>query len=220
LAPVADFVLKIGPPQPIAAPLLASLTILGTLLLCFRFGERCSPSTLTRVLLAAIVTFCVFALSYLAVSIDFVRERNTRAGTAKRVVLGFELKGDLEKQIKQEEQDLVTARNRDPLRNAASVNDSTDFGKGPRGEGSVPRDADQSNPFRTGQQIRDDQIEQVAARTGDPTAPYTKFSQAIVACGLFLLWAGACASLALCVGILSLASRLRSSGMPLVSYPT
>jgi hypothetical protein len=187
------------------APLLTSIAMLAVLFLIFHFGFRLSPKILSKVLVALIIVFSICALAYMAASIEYVSEDHNGEGRLQRVVLGYELKGELDKQIKVEAEAAIAERDReqDPLQNASSVNGP------PGGDPSKgARDADKVAPFKTEDQIREERVDQLVARTGDPTAPYTESSQTIVAYGLFLLWQVIFVSLAACVGILTVASRL------------
>jgi hypothetical protein len=204
LIPLIDFLLPVGPPRPAFAPLLTSVAMLAVLFLIFHFGFRLPPKILSKVLVAGIVTFCVCALGYIAASFEYVGEEHSGESRSKRVVVGYELKPDLDREIKAEAEAALAerAREQDPLQNAASIS------KPPDDPGKAPRDADKITPFKTEEQIREERVDQLVARTSDPAAPYTESSQTIVAYGLFLLWECAFVSLAACIGILTVASRL------------
>ena len=204
LVPLIDFFVRVGPPRPGLSPVLTSAGTCAILFLIFRFGFRLPPKLLSKLLVVTIVTFCLCAVAYIATSFEYVGEENTGEGASRRVVLGYELKEDLDRQIKTEAEAALEEREeeRDPLRNAGSIN------KAPDDPAKAPRDADKITPFKSEEQIRNERVDQLVARTGDPTAPYTQSSQRIVAYGLFLLWEFTFGSLAACVGILTLASRL------------
>jgi hypothetical protein len=179
--------------------------MLAVLFLIFHFAFRLSPKLLSKLLVAVIVVFSICALAYMVASIEYVSEEHNGEGRPERVVLGYELKDDLDKQIKLEAEAALAERDReqDPLQNASSVNGP------PGGDPSKgARDADKVAPFKTEDQIREERVDQVIARTGDPTAPYTESSQTVVVYGLFLLWEVLFVSLAACVGILTVATRL------------
>lgn len=203
--PVADFVFRLGPPKPVIAPLITSLVVALTLMLVFRLGYRINPKTLNWLLKAFIVLFCVGAIAYIAIDAEYVVE-HTSDGKTQRVVVGYALKQDLERQIKTEA-DAVLAereRERDPLQNVSSVS-----GPSPGQEPKNPaRDADKAVPFKTEDQIRDERVAQLIGSTGDPMAPYTESSVAIVTYALLLFWVATFACGAASVGILIVASRL------------
>lgn len=204
LIPLADFFLKIGPPRPRLAPLITSAIVFLVLLLIFRSGFQRKPKTLSRLLLVLAGLFCVCAVAYMATDIEYVIDQTTD-GRTQRVVVGYALREDLDRQIKSEAEAALVERERerDPLQNASSVNGP------PEQDGKNPaRDADKIVPFKTEEQIRDERVAQVVGGTGDPAAPYTAGSISVMTYTLLLLWVATFACGAACVGILTVASKL------------
>jgi hypothetical protein len=178
--------------------------MVAVLLLLFRYGFQRKPKTLSRLLLALTVLFCLGAIGYMATDIEYVIDQTTDERT-QRVVVGYELKEDLDRQIKSEAEAALAERERerDPLQNVSSVNGP------PQQDGKNPaRDADKIAPFKTEEQIRDERIAQVVGSTGDPAAPYTASSISVMTYTLLLLWVATFTCGAACVGILTVASKL------------
>jgi hypothetical protein len=205
LLPLADFVLRLGPPRPVISPLIASAVMLAVFWLIFRFSLHFKPKTLSRLLVVFVVAFGCFGVSYVATEAEYVGDRPGSSGRPERIVLGYALKSDLQKQIKTEADAAVAERERerDPLQNAASVNGPP--GQSPKNES---RDADKATPFKTEDQVRDEYVSQLVNTTGDPTAPYTESSIRVVSFGLLLLWLAMFGCVAAAAGILTVASKL------------
>jgi hypothetical protein len=204
--PFLDFLLKIGPPRPIIAPLLTSAAVFSVLLLVFNLAPRVKPKTLSRLLVFLVVGFCILGIGYVVTDAEYVAEAPKPNGGTARVVLGYELKADLDKQIKNEAEAALAERDRerDPLQNVASPV------SGAPGESNKDqvRDADKAPAFKTEDQIRDERVSQVVSSSGDPAAPYTEASMATVAYSLLALWLAMFGCAAASIGILTIASRL------------
>lgn len=204
LIPLIDFFVRIGPPKPVIAPLITSAIMLGVLFLMFRFSLNVKPKTLSRLLVAGVVAFCICSIGYIFADSEYVSDKTNSEGHTERIVLGYELKSDLNRQIKTEADAAIAERDRerDPLQNATSVNSPQDS------SGKDGRDVDKVAPFKTEDQIREERVSQMVSSTGDPTAPYTESSVRVIAYGLLMLWVAMFACAAACIGILTVASRL------------
>jgi hypothetical protein len=202
--PLSDFLFRIGPPHPFLAPLLTSLVMVAVLFLIFQFGFALKPKILSRLLMVFMIAFLICAIVYIVFDNEYVIDRPSD-GRTQRVVVGYQLKTDLARQIKVEA-DAVLAqreRDRDPLQTAASVDRApTEGGK------NQPRDADTIAPFKTEEQIRDERVAQIVGSTGDGAAPYTASSITVMTYTLLLLWLITFAFAAACVGILTVASKI------------
>jgi len=202
--PIADFLFRIGPPHPFLAPLLTSLVMAGVLFLVFQFGFALKPKILSQLLMAFMIAFVACAVAYTIIDNEYVIDRGGD-GRTERVVVGYQLKSDLARQIKVEADAAAAERDRerDPLQTAAAVDrPPIEDGKG------QSRDADKIAPFKTEEQIRDERVAQIVGSTGDAAAPYTSSSILVMTYTLLALWLATFACAAACIGILTVASKL------------
>lgn len=202
LLPLVDFQLNLGPPHPRGTPILTSLVVFAAMLLVFRSAVPSAQPGLgvvrgrpmragAHVVFTTLIS-CASAAGYIALSGFFIAERVV-AGETQRAVLGFWLRPDLEEQVQDDTKREIARQEKE--RNPVASLEAPDLFVRPAPD---PRSV---VPAKTEEDIRQEAVEELVARTGDPSTPYTAWSRGIMALALLGLWeltfAGVAAAIAL-----------------------
>jgi hypothetical protein len=189
LLPLVDFRLNLGPPHPWGTPILTSLVVFVAMLLVFRSAV---PSRKRANVVFTMLISCASAAGYIALSGLFIAER-VMAGETQRVVLGFWLVPDLEEQVQDDTTREIARQEKE--RNPVSKLESPDLFVRP-----AP-DPQSLKLAKTQEEIRQEAVDELVGRTGDPSTPYAAWSRDVMALALLALWeltfAGVAAAIAL-----------------------
>jgi hypothetical protein len=96
VAPLADFILKIGAPWPVGVPIITSLVELITFIGIFQFWSRKSQKFSSRVL---IISFFILVLSFFSYLYLFDSYTFVNPATQKRYTKGFLVKPEIQEMI-------------------------------------------------------------------------------------------------------------------------
>lgn len=189
LLPLVDFQLNLGPPHPWGTPILTSVVVFAAMLLVFRSGV---PGRAHANVVFTMLISCASATGYIALSGFFIADRVV-AGETQRAVLGFWLRPDLEEQVQDDTKREIARQEKE--RNPVASLEAPDLFVRPAPD---PRSW---VPAKTEEDVRQEAVDELVARTGDPSTPYTAWSRGIMALALLALWeltfAGVAAAIAL-----------------------